>query len=290
MSITSNNVDAFAENVGLDSSDFDFTYGMGGSGSLVVVGALPALTAEAHYTDLTITSTGVLKPGGYRIYVSGTLTIEAGGSINDDGNNASGTTPGAALAARGFLGAGGSIGGGGVVTTFAGLSGGTSANTSLNNSYQLPRGGAGGAAGASAGGAGGNSTLLAGTPHISTSWPTGRPPTGGYNGGSGGGGGAGFSCGGGGVGLGLASGAVAAGAACSATGAQISALKATIGSVRDQFTPQARASTSRAWASRDSASAGPELPAAGGLRSWAGAAFMACALLNFRFAPTAQCG
>jgi hypothetical protein len=92
MPITSNNVDAFLDNV-LGPSSFDFLYGIGVSGSATIAGTT-TLTSEAHYTDLTITSTGILKPAGYRIFVSGTLTIDAGGSINDDGGNASGSTAG----------------------------------------------------------------------------------------------------------------------------------------------------------------------------------------------------
>jgi len=190
MSITSNNVDAFAENVGLDSSDFDFTYGTGLAGS-ATSGGTTTLTTEAHYTNLTITNTGILKPAGYRIFVSGTLTIDAGGSINDDGNNASGATPGAGLSTRAYLGAGSSTGGIGVTITNNGGSGLSISNVSLNNSFQLPTGGSGGAAGVSGGGGGGTASVQTGAPHISTSWPFGRSTNTGFNGASGGGAGGG---------------------------------------------------------------------------------------------------
>jgi len=189
MPITSNNVDAFLQNA-LDPSSFDFTYGTGLSGSATISGTT-TLTSEAHYANLTITNTGILKPAGFRIYVSGTLTIDAGGSINDDGGNASGTTPGAGLSVRAYLGASASPGGIGATTTTSGSSGLAITNVSLNNSFQLPTGGAGGAAGVAPGGAGGSASVQTGAPHISTSWPSGRSTSTGFNGASGGGGGGG---------------------------------------------------------------------------------------------------
>lgn len=188
MPITSNNVDAFLDNV-LGPSSFDFLYGVGGSGSATIVGPVPVtLAKEEHYTDLTITSTGILKPAGFRIYVSGTLTIEAGGSINDDGNNASGSTAGGAFAVRAYLGASASPGAAGVAITSNGGSAASLTGSSLNNVFQLPQGGAGGAAGARLGGSGGNVT--AAPSHLSSSWPVARG-TAGFAGGSGGGSGAG---------------------------------------------------------------------------------------------------
>lgn len=189
MPITSNNADAFLENA-LDPASFDFNYGIGASGSATVSGTT-TLTSEAHYTDLTITSTGILKPAGFRIYVSGTLTIDAGGSINDDGNNASGSTAGVPLLARAYLGASGGAGGSGTAGTSTPVTPGTVSGVSLNSNFVLPRGGSGGAAGAQAGGLSGLASLLTGSPHLSTSWPSGRSGAVGFSGGSGGGGGAG---------------------------------------------------------------------------------------------------
>lgn len=186
MPITSNNVDAFLENA-LDPASFDFLYGTGVSGSATIAGTT-TLTAEAHYTDLTISSTGILKPAGYRIFVSGTLTIDAGGSINDDGSNASGSTAGGALAIRAYLGAAATPGAGGVFITSNGGNASAINNATSNNVFQFPQGGAGGAAGTRTGGSGGGVTLA--PSHISSSWPSARSTVS-FNGGSGGGSGAG---------------------------------------------------------------------------------------------------
>ena len=189
MPITSNNVDAFLQNA-LDPASFDFSYGIGASGSATIAGTT-TLTSEAHYTDLTITSTGILKPAGFRIYVSGTLTIDAGGSINDDGGNASGITAGSPLLTRAYLSAVGGAGGSGTTSTASPVAPAAVSNVSLNNNFLLPRGGSGGAAGAQAGGPSGPAQAIVGNPHLSTSWPSGRGSSVGFNGGSGGGGGAG---------------------------------------------------------------------------------------------------
>ena len=187
MPITSNNVDAFLQNA-LDPASFDFSYGIGASGSATIAGTT-TLVSEVHYTDLTITSTGILKPAGFRVYVSGTLTIDAGGSINDDGNNASGSTAGAFLASRGYLNAATAPGAAGLAITSNGANALSLSNGTSNNSFQFPQGGTGGAAGARVGGNGGVVTTQPG--HISTSWPSGRITSTGFSGGSGGGSGAG---------------------------------------------------------------------------------------------------
>ena len=61
-------------------------YGNGGDGVLTVVGTYTANT-ERQWQTLTIPSGGVYKPAGYRTFVRGTCTIDAGGSFNDDGNS-----------------------------------------------------------------------------------------------------------------------------------------------------------------------------------------------------------
>ncbi|NBR01052.1 MAG: hypothetical protein EBT97_11500, partial [Actinobacteria bacterium] len=77
---------------------------------LSVVGTYTA-TTERQWQTLTIPSGGVYKPAGYRTFVKGTCTIDAGGSYNDDGNAAVGTTQGAALTSRAYLGGAGGVGG-----------------------------------------------------------------------------------------------------------------------------------------------------------------------------------
>lgn len=77
-------------------------FGTGADGS-VTISSNTTLTRDMHYTNLTINSSIVLSTGGYRIYVSGTLTNN--GTIRNNGSNGSGTTAGAG-------GAAGSLGGG----------------------------------------------------------------------------------------------------------------------------------------------------------------------------------
>jgi hypothetical protein len=50
------------------------------------------LTQDKFYDDLTVTSAGTLNSGGYRIYVKGTLTIDSGGVIANDGSSATSRT------------------------------------------------------------------------------------------------------------------------------------------------------------------------------------------------------
>ena len=58
----------------------DGWFGHGIDGDLTVSGTT-TLTRNSFYNNLTITSTGVLKPAGWRIYVLGTLTIDSGGTM-----------------------------------------------------------------------------------------------------------------------------------------------------------------------------------------------------------------
>lgn len=126
-------------------------YGTGGDGDFTVSGTT-TLTREVHYNNLTITSAGILKPAGFRIFVKGTLTIDAGGSIDDDGNPATGTPPsngGVGLAgSRGVYGGSSTTGGNGRNTTgVGGIVVSTNANASRNDSGVLPTGGGGGSGG-----------------------------------------------------------------------------------------------------------------------------------------------
>lgn len=89
-----------------------FSYGDGEDGA-VVISVNTTLTRDMNYTDLTVNSGVTLNTGSYRIFVTGTLTLN--GTISRSGNNASGTTGGAALADGYLKGsqAGGAGGGGG---------------------------------------------------------------------------------------------------------------------------------------------------------------------------------
>jgi hypothetical protein len=215
--MASNNADAFSANSafpgggGLSSSYGSGLFGDGVTGNVTITGTT-TLTSEAYYGDLTIGATGILKPAGFRIFVKGTLTIDAGGSINDDGNAASGATAGALLGSRQTLGLGGGAGGAGSAGGTVGTGGsGPGGNSSLNNTGVAPTGGAGGA-GTNAGGSGGAaSTATQGQRWNGTAWQQqGRFSNGAstaqFNGGAGGGGGgsalAGTTGGGGGGGAG----------------------------------------------------------------------------------------
>lgn len=161
-----------------------------------VLAVLTTLTKETYYNNLTITSAGTLKPAGYRIFVKGTLTIDAGGTINDDGNNGVGITGGATLVSRQTLGAAAGAGGNGSSGGNGSVGGGTGGNSSLNDAGLAPIGGAGGAGGANGGGNPGTAAQpIQGQRWHGTAWQQqGRfsngTATAAFNGGSGGGGGA----------------------------------------------------------------------------------------------------
>lgn len=161
-------------------------YGNGGDGVLSVVGTYTAST-ERQWQTLTIPSGGIYKPAGYRTFVRGTCTIDAGGSYNDDGNT--GASGGAALSARQWLG--GSAGAGGAFrnTTGAGNAGGGSGgNSSPNDSGAQPTGGAGGqGSGAYLGGAGGGAAAPSPLVRAAGHWHQGRYGATSFNGGAGGG-------------------------------------------------------------------------------------------------------
>ena len=132
----------------LSTSFLSAYYGFGFDGDVTISGTV-TLTRNMQYNNLIITATGRLKPAGFRVCVKGALTIDVGGSIDDDGpaNPTQGTT-GAGLASRGIYGPLATAGRDGVSITGNGspvVSG--VANASLNSAGVLPIGGAGGASG-----------------------------------------------------------------------------------------------------------------------------------------------
>jgi hypothetical protein len=201
MSTTSNNVDVFQLTVAGGSTSttlFDGAFGDGSDGN-ATISTLVTNTREWHYNNLTITGAGTLKPRGHRIFVKGTLIIDVGGSINDDGvAGGTGISGGTALSivSTGTLGAASGAGGAGRTTTGAGNPGITSSNCSPNNVVAQPVGGVGG--GISAPVWTGGTPGAAPVPTISQKWNSngaiwsGRQCNGSatFNGGSGGGGGA----------------------------------------------------------------------------------------------------
>ncbi len=104
------------------------------------------LTADMYYTDLTVDSAITLTTAGYRVYVSGTLTLN--GTIANNGAAAVADVAGAAAPGV-TIGAGAAGGAGGGTTGTAG----TSTTVSLGE--------VGGAGGAGTGGAGGAATTAA---------------------------------------------------------------------------------------------------------------------------------
>lgn len=149
----------------------DGWFGSGIDGDLTVSGTT-TLTRNTFYNNLTITSTGTLKPAGWRVYILGTLTIDSGGSINDDGPAGSGTTAGTALALRGSMGAASTAGGAGSAGNSNGTASSGTSNATLNASFALPTGGNGGASGAGqSGGVSGAPVVYNANVSLNDVWP-----------------------------------------------------------------------------------------------------------------------
>jgi hypothetical protein len=60
-------------------------FGDGSDGDVTISGGLTTLTRDMYYHNLTINA-GQLNPGGFRVFVSGTLTLSFDASIARDGN------------------------------------------------------------------------------------------------------------------------------------------------------------------------------------------------------------
>lgn len=170
-------------------------YGNGGDGALTVLtGNTYTQTTERQFTTLTLQGTAIFKPAGYPTRVSGTFSIAAGATYNDDGPSASGATQGSGLGARGYLDGQSGAGGAGwsvsVVNAANGNSGGAAASSVYNDSQVLPNGGAGGASSSRAAGPAGVATARGLGAKLQQCWATGWSPYGQLKGGAGGGGGA----------------------------------------------------------------------------------------------------
>lgn len=177
---------------GFSASYLNGIFGDGSDGDVSIVAGSPVvLSRDMMYNNLTIPNGATLKPRGYHIFVKNTLTIDAGGNINDNGNNGVGINGGAGLASitTGYGAASGS-GANGRTTTGNGSVSAASTNTSINDLNQSPQGGTGGNASALVLGGGPG---LAPPPTITQKWSslaslwTGRAYNGTFNGGSGGG-------------------------------------------------------------------------------------------------------
>jgi hypothetical protein len=178
---------------GLSADFFTGFFGDGGDGNVTITGTT-TLTREMHYNNLTVNAAGRLKPNGNRIFVSGTLTIFAGGSIDDDGTSATNQVGPTGFVARNYLGGAGTNAGSGwsivALNQAAGAAGVANGNSSPNSLNAQPVGGAGGNSSTRSGGAGGAAPANAINQRSSGRIMDGRGTFGGFNGGAGGGGGA----------------------------------------------------------------------------------------------------
>jgi len=64
-------------------------FGNGSDGAATISSGTTTLTRDMYYTDLTVNGTGILATAGYRVYVSGTLTVDntSGAQIRNNGGN-----------------------------------------------------------------------------------------------------------------------------------------------------------------------------------------------------------
>ena len=80
-------------------------YGDGSAGDVTITGGTTTLVADTYYDNLTVDGTGILDTDGYRVFVRGTLTVETGGIIRNNGLSST-TGTGAAGADASTLGDG----------------------------------------------------------------------------------------------------------------------------------------------------------------------------------------
>lgn len=193
----------------VQSSPGWFAYGA--DGPINIAAGTTTLARNPFATDYTVTIGGIVKGNNFAIYCSGTLLVEAGGSINVDGLDASGSTGG-----NGGATTTGTVGQGGGNAASGGTGVGGNAANQLAGRQPPPFGtatcaaGNGGAGSGGAGGTGGLGSTTYGSSAAGNVWSlpyftNGRPShdstlvlTGGAGGG--GGGGSGVAAGGGGGG------------------------------------------------------------------------------------------
>jgi hypothetical protein len=90
-------------NAGVAGIGISGIFGSGADGSQTIT-ASTTLTRDMYYDDLTVGPGVTLNPGGFRVFVSGALTLRNGSRISRDGNDATVSGPAAGLT-------GGSLGG-----------------------------------------------------------------------------------------------------------------------------------------------------------------------------------
>lgn len=171
-------------------------FGNGFDGDLAIIptGATYTQTQERMWGNVYVPTGCFYKPAGHRVLINGTLTIDSGAALHDDGDSAVAETRGFGLTTRGYLDAASGSGGAGynlsTVQAGNGLAGGNVTNNIYNQSNVLPAGGAGGNSSTRTGGAAGTTAQLATGVRLQQMWPSGRQPGLPAKGGSGGGSGA----------------------------------------------------------------------------------------------------
>lgn len=98
--------DAQADIANLETVNNDAWFGTGADGDVTLGAGTTTLARVMHYNNLTIPNGAVLNPNRFPFYVKGTLTIEAGGAITQNGGDA----PGGTSATGGAAGGGTSTG------------------------------------------------------------------------------------------------------------------------------------------------------------------------------------
>jgi hypothetical protein len=81
-------------------------FGSGIDGDATLTGTGNVLGDDTYYDDLTLAPGTILNTNGYRLFVAGTLTLEAGSNINRDGRPDEGSCGGNGLEAHTLGGAG----------------------------------------------------------------------------------------------------------------------------------------------------------------------------------------
>jgi len=134
-------------------------YGNGSDGALVVAGTT-TITRDSWYTTIVVQNGGRLNTNGYRVMATTSITVDVGGVVAYDGNNAVTFNAGASGNSGGTLPFGLV---GGVGNTGAG----SSAN---NNDYLITGSGSGGNGGLGPSGAGGAGGVLTGAAATTGRW------------------------------------------------------------------------------------------------------------------------
>lgn len=137
------------------------TWGDGSDGDVTIGAGTTTLARDMFYNSLIVQNGGILKPAGFRIFVKTATQVDAGGSINDNGNDGSGLTPGVALSAIGWMQLASGAGGLGRNTSGVGSVGTAVTNCITTNGTAFARGGAGASAAnpSAVGGAGGTAAI-----------------------------------------------------------------------------------------------------------------------------------